>query len=67
MTRFYLETLTIDTEYDLLMDFQNHSAVHLRKTSLVSKLLPDLALEHPLSSILMRSSAKWAIIVLGEI
>ena len=32
MTRFYLETLTIDTEYDLLMDFQNHSAVHLRKT-----------------------------------
>ena len=67
MTRFYLETLSIDTEYDPTMDSPQHSALPLSicksdKTSLVSKLLPDLALEHPLSSILMRSCAKWAIV-----
>ena len=50
MTRFYLETLSIDTEYDPTMDSPQHSALPLSicksaNTSLVSKLLLILLLK----------------------
>ena len=50
MTRFYLETLSIDTEYDPTMDSPHHSALPryicmTAKTSLVSKLLLILLLK----------------------
>lgn len=50
MTRFYLETLSIDTEYDPTMDSPHHSALPISicmtaKTSLVSKFLLILLLK----------------------
>ena len=69
MTRFYLETLSIDTEYDPTMDSSHHSApplLSICQNFFGLQATADLALEDPLSSILMRSCAKWAI-VWGEI